>query len=47
MQAVLTALNRLVNDGVVENDTIGGAVGAAFYSEAVQTEDVDAFVFPE
>ena len=45
MQEVLKALNRLVADGIVENYAIGGAVGASFYIEAVQTEDVDAFVF--
>jgi hypothetical protein len=48
MQEVLGALNALVANGVIETYAIGGAVGAAFYIDAVQTEDVDAFTyFPE
>jgi hypothetical protein len=35
----------LVADGVIEGYAIGGAVGAAFYIDALQTEDVDAFVY--
>ena len=45
MHAALRALNQLVTDKVVEQYAIGGAIGASFYIEAVQTEDVDAFVF--
>jgi hypothetical protein len=45
MQDVLRALNQLVRDGVIETYAIGGAVGAAFYIDAVQTEDVDAFTY--
>ena len=45
MQSVLRALNRLVVDGVIETYAIGGAIGAAFYINAAQTEDVDAFMF--
>jgi hypothetical protein len=45
MQEALRALNALVDGGTIEMYAIGGAVGAAFYIEAVQTEDVDAFVF--
>lgn len=45
MQAALRALNQLVADRVVERYAIGGAIGASFYIEAVQTEDVDAFIF--
>ena len=44
MDEVFRALNRLVADGIIENYAIGGAVGATCYIEAVQTEDVDAFV---
>ena len=44
MKAALDALNALVTRGVVETYAIGGAVGAAFYIQAMQTEDVDAFV---
>jgi hypothetical protein len=44
MQDVLKALNKLVADQVIGQYAIGGAVGAAFYIRASQTEDVDAFV---
>ncbi len=45
MQSALRALNQLVADHVIESYAIGGAIGASFYIEAVQTEDIDAFIF--
>jgi hypothetical protein len=45
MQAALKALNQLVADGVIGAYAIGGAIGASFYIDALQTEDIDAFVF--
>jgi hypothetical protein len=45
MKACLHALNNLVANGVISSYAIGGAVGASFYLDAMQTEDVDAFVF--
>ena len=45
MQAALQALNQLVTEKVIEAYAIGGAIGASFYIQATQTEDVDAFVF--
>jgi len=45
MREALVALNQLVADGVIGQYAIGGPVGAAYYIEAVQTEDLDAFVF--
>jgi hypothetical protein len=45
MQAALRALNQLVADGVIGAYAIGGAIGASFYIDALQTEDIDAFVF--
>ncbi len=45
MDAALRALNRLVADGVIEDYAIGGAIGASFYLPAMQTEDIDVFVF--
>jgi hypothetical protein len=45
MREALLALNQLVAEGLVEAYAIGGAVGASFYIQAMQTEDVDAFVF--
>lgn len=44
MEEVLRALNQLVAAQVIAQYAIGGAVGASFYIEALQTEDVDAFV---
>ena len=44
MREALEALNGLVEEGVVERYAIGGAIGAAFYIDALQTEDVDAFL---
>ncbi|MGA7341224.1 MAG: hypothetical protein WBE72_10640 [Terracidiphilus sp.] len=45
MRAALEALNRLVADRVLVNYAIGGAIGASFYLPAMQTEDLDIFVF--
>jgi len=45
MKAALEALNRLVETGVIANYAIGGAIGASYYIDALQTEDIDAFVF--
>jgi hypothetical protein len=45
MREALLALNRLVSEGTIAAYAIGGAVGASFYIQAMQTEDVDAFVF--
>ena len=45
MQDCLRALNRLVADGLIADYAIGGAIAAAFYIKAAETEDVDAFVF--
>jgi hypothetical protein len=45
VRVALEALNRLVADRVIENYAIGGAIGASFYIPAMQTEDLDVFVF--
>jgi hypothetical protein len=45
MQDALRALNALVSEGIIEDYAIGGAIGASFYIDALQTEDIDAFVF--
>ena len=44
IQEVITTINRMQADGVVERYAIGGAVGATFYLEPVATLDVDIFV---
>src|SRR3989304_10321779 len=41
---VITRINKMEADGVVERYAIGGAVGATFYLEPVATLDVDIFV---
>jgi hypothetical protein len=45
MKTVFAALNALVAQGFITAYAIGGAIGASFYLQAMQTEDVDAFVF--
>ncbi len=45
MREALEALNHLVARGTVAQYAIGGAVAASFYIDAVNTEDLDAFVF--
>ncbi len=41
---VITTINRMHADGVIERYAIGGAVGATFHIEPVSTLDVDIFV---
>ncbi|QMV18287.1 hypothetical protein GOB94_05960 [Granulicella sp. 5B5] len=45
MKTVFMALNALVEQGIIKAYAIGGAIGASFYLQAMQTEDIDAFVF--
>lgn len=45
MKTALEALNKVVESGAIDGYAIGGAIGASFYIEAVNTEDIDAFVF--
>ena len=44
IKAVITTVNRMQADGVIDRYAIGGAVGATFYLEPVATLDVDIFV---
>jgi hypothetical protein len=44
IKAVITAINQMQADGVIDQYAIGGAVGATFYLEPVATLDVDIFV---
>lgn len=44
IQEVITAINQMQSDGVIERYAIGGAVGATFYLEPISTLDVDIFV---
>lgn len=41
---VITTINQMQADGVIDRYAIGGAVGATFYLEPVATLDVDIFV---
>jgi len=41
---IISLINRMEADGIVEHYAIGGAVGATFYLEPVATLDVDIFV---
>jgi hypothetical protein len=44
IKAVITAINQMQADGVIDRYAIGGAVGATFYLEPVATLDVHVFV---
>lgn len=44
VRQVFTAINKMRQDGVVENYAAGGAVASAFYLEPVNSVDVDIFV---
>lgn len=44
MEETLNVLNAMVEDGVIENYAIGGAVAAIYYLEPFDTSDVDIFV---
>ena len=43
MKRTLEALNRMVDDGVIDGYVIGGAIAAAYYVEPVSTHDLDVF----
>ena len=44
MHEALLALNQIVADGVIETYAVGGAMGAMFYIDAFETQDLDVFV---
>jgi hypothetical protein len=44
IQGVITTINQMQADGVIDRYAIGGAVGATFYLEPVATLDVDIFI---
>lgn len=47
IKEVITVVNQMQADGVIEPYAIGGAVGATFYLEPMATFDVDIFVIIE
>jgi len=44
MKDAIVALNEIQKQGVIKEYAIGGAIGASFYIEAVNTTDVDVFI---
>ncbi len=44
MQKVIRALNDLVKKSIIEKYAIGGAIAVIFYTETINTKDVDVFV---
>ncbi len=44
IKEVLTTVNQMQADGIIDRYAIGGAVGATFYLEPIATLDVDIFV---
>lgn len=47
IREVIDRLNHMEKSGVIERYAIGGAVGASFYIEPIETDDVDVFMpFP-
>ena len=44
IREVITTINQMESDGVIDRYAIGDAVGATFYLEPVATLDVDVFV---
>lgn len=44
IERTLAVVNRMLTDGVIENYALGGAVAAIFYTEPIDTQDVDIFV---
>ena len=44
IKEVLSTINQMQADGIIDRYAIGGAVGATFYLEPIATLDVDIFV---
>lgn len=44
IERTLGVINQMLRDGVIENYALGGAVAAIFYTEPIDTQDVDIFV---
>ena len=47
MEKVIQVLKELVSKKIIESYAIGGAVGVIFYTETINTKDVDIFVAPQ
>ena len=44
IKETIATINRMQAEGVITQYAIGGAVGATFYLEAAETQDVDIFI---
>ncbi len=44
IEKTLAVINQMLADGVLDNYALGGAVAAVFYTEPIDTQDVDVFV---
>jgi len=40
----ISVVNQLKEEGYISNYAVGGAIGALFYIEPTQTQDIDIFV---
>lgn len=44
MRKTLEVLNQMLEEGIIVNYAIGGAMGAMYYTEAMTTLDLDVFI---
>ncbi len=44
IERTLAVINQMLLDDVIDNYALGGAVAAIFYTEPIDTQDVDVFV---
>ena len=44
IETTISVINRMTDDGVIENYALGGATAVIFYTEPIATEDLDIFV---
>lgn len=47
MEKVIQVINELVSNGVIDKYAIGGAMGVIFYTETLNTKDIDVFITPQ
>ena len=45
MKEALRVINEMRDAGIIGNYAIGGAIGAIFYLEPIETHDLDVFNF--
>jgi len=47
MEKVIQVINDLVRNGIIDKYAIGGATGVIFYTETLNTKDIDVFINPK